>query len=71
MSAVRNPDEPDDTEAITIRLDALLNSPPIGQMPGTGGPELLVPFGLALPVAGALGAVVLRPARLSSSKSHA
>ena len=51
LSAVRNPDEPDDTEAITIWLDALLNSPPIGQMPGTGGPGLLVPFGLALHVA--------------------
>ena len=38
LSVVRNPDEPDDTEAITIRLDALLNSPPIRQMPGTGGP---------------------------------
>jgi hypothetical protein len=38
LSAGRNPDEPDATEAITIRLDALLNSPPIRQMPGTGGP---------------------------------
>ena len=38
LSVVRNPDEPDDTEAITIRLDALLNSPPIRQMPGTSGP---------------------------------
>jgi glycerophosphoryl diester phosphodiesterase len=38
LSAVRNPDEPDDTEAIIIRLDAPLNSPPIRQMPGTGGP---------------------------------
>ena len=35
LSAVRNPD---DTEAIIILLDALLNSPPIRQMPGTGGP---------------------------------
>ncbi len=38
LSAVRNTDEPDDTEAITIRLYALLNSPPIRQMLGTGGP---------------------------------
>ena len=38
MSAVRNPDEPEDTEAIIILLDALLNSPPIRQMPGTGEP---------------------------------
>lgn len=35
LSAVRNTD---DTEAITIRLYALLNSPPIRQMLGTGGP---------------------------------
>ena len=38
LSAARNPGEPDDTEAITIQLDALLNSPPIRQMPGIGGP---------------------------------
>ena len=37
LSAGRNPDEPNDTEAIIIRLDALLNLPPIRQMPGTGG----------------------------------
>ena len=38
LSVGRNPNELNDTEAIIIRLDALLNSPPIRQMPGTGGP---------------------------------
>ena len=38
LSAGRNPNEPNDTEAIIIRLDALLNLPPIRQMSGTGGP---------------------------------
>ena len=71
LSTGRNPDEPNDTEAIIVWSDALLNSSPIMQMPGTSGPSLLVPFGSALPVAGALGATVLRRAQLSSSKSRA
>ncbi len=40
LSAGRNPDQPDDTEAIIVRADALSPSPT--QMPGTGGPPLLV-----------------------------
>jgi hypothetical protein len=38
LSAGRNPDEPDDTEAIIVRADDLSPSPT--QMPGTGGPPL-------------------------------
>ena len=45
LSAGRNPDQPDDTEAIIVRADALSPSPK--EMPGTGGPPLLV---LASPV---------------------
>ncbi len=40
LSAGRNPDQPDDTEAIIVRTDALSPSPT--EMPGTGGPPLLV-----------------------------
>ena len=42
----RNPDQPDDTEAIIVRADAL--SPSLTQMPGTGGPPLLVLVGPVL-----------------------
>jgi hypothetical protein len=66
LSAGRNPDEPDDTEAIIVRSDALLDSSPARQMPGTGGPPLLVPFGSALLVAGVLGVIVTRRVRLKS-----
>jgi hypothetical protein len=66
LSAGRNPDEPDDTEAIIVRSDALLDSSPARQMPGTGGHPLLVPFRSALLVAGVLGVIVIRRVRLKS-----
>ena len=46
LSAGRNPDQPDDTEAIIVRTDALSPSPT--QMPGTGGPPLLILAGPVL-----------------------
>ncbi len=38
LSAGRNPDRPDDTEAIIVRSDVLTSNT---EMPGTGGPPLL------------------------------
>ncbi|MCA1717218.1 MAG: esterase-like activity of phytase family protein [Actinobacteria bacterium] len=46
LSAGRNPDQPDDTEAIIVRAGALSPSPT--QMPGTGGPPLPVLVGPVL-----------------------
>jgi hypothetical protein len=46
LSAGRNPDQPDDTEAIIVHANALSPSPT--QMPGTGGPPLLVLVGPVL-----------------------
>ncbi|CAA9427018.1 MAG: Glycerophosphoryl diester phosphodiesterase [uncultured Rubrobacteraceae bacterium] len=46
LSAGRNPDQPDDTEAIIVRTGALSPSPT--EMPGTGGPPLLVLAGSVL-----------------------
>jgi hypothetical protein len=65
LSAGRNPDQPDDTETIIVRADALLDSSPARQMPDTGGLSLLLPFGLALLITGALGIIALRGARFS------
>jgi hypothetical protein len=46
LSAGRNPDQPDDTEAIVVRTETLSPSPT--EMPGTGGPPLLVLAGPVL-----------------------
>jgi hypothetical protein len=71
LSAGRNPDEPNDTEAIIIpaRRPSQLASDQADARHRRA--SLLVSFGSALPVASALGAIVLRRARPSSSKSHA
>lgn len=62
LSAGRNPERPDDTEAILIRPEALRNDPtaqsPPGPLPGTGGPPLLLLTALAL-LATVLGLVAL------------
>lgn len=55
LSAGRNPDRPDDTEAIVVRTNV---SPP-SSMPQTGGPPLLPMSGFALLIVGA-GLIVLR-----------
>jgi hypothetical protein len=46
LSAGRNPNHPDDTEAIIVRAGSLTPSPT--EMPGTGGPPLLVLVGATL-----------------------
>jgi hypothetical protein len=59
LSAGRNPDQPDDSEAIIVRADALSPSPT--QMPGTGGPPLLVLISPVLMVGvGAVWAILQR-----------
>ncbi len=57
LSAGRNPDQPDDTEAIIVRTGALSPSPT--EMPGTGGPPLLVLIGPVLAIVGAAWVIVL------------
>jgi hypothetical protein len=55
LSAGRNPDRSDNTEAIVVRADALSPSPT--QMPGTGGPTVhLLVDPVMVAVAGAAGA---------------
>ncbi len=61
LSAGRNPDQPDDTEAIIVRTGAL--SPPPIEMPGTGGPPLLVLVGPVLAVVGAVWVILRRRVR--------
>lgn len=62
LSAGRNPDEPDDTEAIIVRTGALSPSPI--QMPGTGGPPLLVLVGpVLMAVVGAAWVILQRRVR--------
>ena len=58
LSAGRNPDRPDDTEAIVVRTSA---SPP-SSMPQTGGPPLLPMAGFALLIASA-GWIIVRRQR--------
>jgi glycerophosphoryl diester phosphodiesterase len=63
LSAGRNPDRPDDTEAIIVRSDVLQeDSAAQGsdiQMPGTGGPPFLPPLvGAVLTAFGALGTIL-------------
>jgi hypothetical protein len=59
LSAGRNPDQPDDTEAIIVRADALSPSPT--EMPGTAGPPLLVLVGpLLMAVVGAAWVILQR-----------
>jgi glycerophosphoryl diester phosphodiesterase len=75
LSAGRNPDQPDDTEAIVVRAAALQGDPaarvPMAQVAGTGGPPLALWAGLALLGTGMLGVAVLsgllrlRPPRCS------
>lgn len=60
LSAGRNPDEPDDTEAIVVRIAAFSTSP---KVPDTGGPSLLIPSGSALLIAGAGWIIWRRQAR--------
>jgi hypothetical protein len=73
LSAGRNPDQPDNTEAIVVQATALQGDlparAPTAQAPGTGGPPLLLWAGLSLVGAGTLGGAVwsglprLRPPR--------
>jgi hypothetical protein len=59
LSAGRNPDQPDDTEAIIVRADALSPSPT--EMPGTAGPPILVLVGpLLMAVVGAAWVILQR-----------
>lgn len=64
LSTGRNPDQPDDTEAIVIHVTALQGNPAaqgsMAQVPGTGGPPLALWAGLALLGTGMLGVVILR-----------
>ncbi len=52
LSAGRNPGQPDDTEAIIVRPEALKRDPaaqtPAARMPDTGGPSLSVAVGMVL-----------------------
>jgi hypothetical protein len=58
LSAGRNPDRPDDTEAIIVRPFAL---------PATGGPPILVPVA---PLAGVFVLLALRRTRRSPQRTH-
>jgi hypothetical protein len=52
LSKGRNPDQPDDTEAIVVHAPALQRDPaarvPVAQVPSTGGPALTSWVGLVL-----------------------
>jgi len=64
VSAGRNPDQPDDTEAIVVHAAALPGDPaaraPMAQVPDTGGPPLALWAGLALLGTTILGIAILR-----------
>ena len=64
LSTGRNPNQPDDTEAIIVHAAALRGDPaardPSAQVPDTGGPPLALWAGLALLGTGILGVAILR-----------
>ena len=63
LSTGRNPDQPDNTEAIVVHVPALQGDPaarvPVAQVPGTGGPPLTLWAGLVLLGTTILGVAVL------------
>jgi glycerophosphoryl diester phosphodiesterase len=63
LSTGRNPDQPDNTEAIVVHAPALQGDPaarvPVAQVPGTGGPPLTLWAGLVLLGTTILGVAVL------------
>ncbi len=68
LSTGRNPDQPEDTEAIVVNAAALQGDPaaraPVAQVPGTGGPPLTLWAGLVLLGTGIFGVAILRSALL-------
>ena len=65
LSAGRNPNQPDDTEAIIIRSKALSDAvvAPAARMPGTGGLSPATTAGLTLLLAAAILGITVRTRR--------